>query len=72
MMVRYAIATNINPTAIAIDFGTSNTVVSILEPDTQTPKTLRFPSLSRVFSLGDTIATGGEIAVIENVAIRHG
>ena len=36
-------------TVIAIDFGTSNTVVSILEPDTQTPKTLRFPSLSRVF-----------------------
>jgi molecular chaperone DnaK (HSP70) len=38
-------------TAIAIDFGTSNTVVSLLEPDTQTPKTLRFPSLSRVFKL---------------------
>ena len=37
--------------AIAIDFGTSNTVVSILEPDLQTPKTLRFPSLSRVFRL---------------------
>jgi molecular chaperone DnaK (HSP70) len=54
-------------TVIAIDFGTSNTVVSILEPDTQTPKTLRFPSLSRVFSLGDTIATGGEIAVIPSL-----
>jgi molecular chaperone DnaK (HSP70) len=38
-------------TAIAIDFGTSNTVVSLLEPDTQTPKTLRFPSLSRLFKL---------------------
>ena len=38
-------------TAIAIDFGTSNTVVSLLEPDTQTPKTLRFPGLSRVFKL---------------------
>ena len=54
-------------TVIAIDFGTSNTVVSILEPDTQTPKTLRFPSLSRVFSLGDTIGKGVEIAVIPSL-----
>jgi len=54
-------------TVIAIDFGTSNTVVSILEPDTQTPKTLRFPSLSRVFSLGDTIGKGAEIAVIPSL-----
>ncbi|MDP5018641.1 MAG: Hsp70 family protein, partial [Dolichospermum sp.] len=36
-------------TTIAIDFGTSNTVISILEPDTQQPKSLRFPNLSRVF-----------------------
>jgi molecular chaperone DnaK (HSP70) len=39
-------------TAIAIDFGTSNTVVSFWEPDTQAAKTLRFPSLSRLFSEG--------------------
>jgi molecular chaperone DnaK (HSP70) len=37
-------------TAVAIDFGTSNTVVSILQPDTQAPETLRFPGLSRLFS----------------------
>ncbi|MBD2136095.1 Hsp70 family protein [Anabaena sp. FACHB-1237] len=36
-------------TTIAIDFGTSNTVISILEADTQQPKSLRFPNLSRVF-----------------------
>jgi molecular chaperone DnaK (HSP70) len=36
-------------TTIAIDFGTSNTVISILEPDTQLPKSLRFANLSRVF-----------------------
>ena len=36
-------------TTIAIDFGTSNTVISILEVDTQQPKSLRFPNLSRVF-----------------------
>lgn len=37
--------------AIAVDFGTSNTVISILEPDTQTPKSLRFSSISRLFRL---------------------
>nr|WP_199318761.1 Hsp70 family protein [Leptolyngbya sp. FACHB-541] len=37
--------------AIAVDFGTSNTVVSILEPDTQTPKSLRFSAISRLFRL---------------------
>ncbi|MGM3305708.1 Hsp70 family protein [Anabaena sp. WFMT] len=36
-------------TTIAIDFGTSNTVISILEADTQLPKSLRFSNLSRVF-----------------------
>ncbi|MFN6167428.1 MAG: Hsp70 family protein, partial [Pseudanabaena sp.] len=36
-------------TTIAIDFGTSNTVISILEADTQQPKSLRFPNLSRLF-----------------------
>ena len=36
-------------TAVAIDFGTSNTVISILEPDTQAPMTLRVPGLSRLF-----------------------
>jgi molecular chaperone DnaK (HSP70) len=36
-------------TTVAIDFGTSNTVVSLLEPDTQTPKTLRLQAISRLF-----------------------
>lgn len=36
-------------TIIAIDFGTSNTVVCTLDPATQTPKTLRFNSISRGF-----------------------
>ncbi len=34
--------------SVAIDFGTTNTVISILEPDTQTPKTIRFPAISRL------------------------
>ena len=34
-------------TTVAIDFGTTNTVVSFLEPDTQTPKTIRFSAISR-------------------------
>lgn len=37
--------------AIAVDFGTSNTVVSILEADTQKPKSLRFNAISRLFRL---------------------
>jgi molecular chaperone DnaK (HSP70) len=36
-------------TVVAIDFGTSNTVVSILDPKTKQPKTLRFPKISRLF-----------------------
>ncbi len=51
-------------TVIAIDFGTSNTVVSILEPDTQTPKTLRFPGLSRVFKLTKKTGDVQEIPVV--------
>lgn len=38
-------------TIVAIDFGTSNTVVSILESDTKEPKTLRFGNFSRRFEL---------------------
>ena len=38
-------------TTVAIDFGTSNTVVSILEADTGLPKTLRFPAISRLFKI---------------------
>lgn len=58
-------------TTVAIDFGTSNTVVSLLEPDTQAPKTLRFPSLSRLFSLqgGNTSA---EVAVIPSLVYVQG
>jgi molecular chaperone DnaK (HSP70) len=35
--------------AIAIDFGTSNTLVCTSDPLTQTPRTLRFDSISRQF-----------------------
>lgn len=36
-------------TAVAIDFGTSNTVVCVEDPITQRPRTLRFDALSRRF-----------------------
>ncbi|MDX1976137.1 MAG: Hsp70 family protein [Pseudanabaenaceae cyanobacterium bins.68] len=39
-------------TLVAIDFGTSNTVVCILDPVTQAPKTLKFDQISRGFSAG--------------------
>ena len=45
-------------TTVAIDFGTSNTVVSLLEPDTKAPKTLRLNPISRLFRL---TTAGGEI-----------
>lgn len=36
-------------TAVAIDFGTSNTVVCVLDPATKAPRTLHFNKLSRQF-----------------------
>jgi molecular chaperone DnaK (HSP70) len=45
-------------TTVAIDFGTSNTVVSLLEPDTKAPKTLRLNPISRLFRL---TTAGGEL-----------
>ncbi|GET35869.1 Hsp70 family protein [Microseira wollei] len=44
---------------IAIDFGTSNTVVSTLDPVTQTPRTLRFNEISRLFE-----TPGGSVSVV--------
>jgi molecular chaperone DnaK (HSP70) len=52
---------------IAIDFGTSNTVVSVLESDTQTPKTLRFPGLSRLFRLTSTSGDEADIPVVPSL-----
>lgn len=54
-------------TTVAIDFGTSNTVVSILEPDTQLPKSLRFPNLSRLFIGASAHGERLEIPVIPSV-----
>jgi len=34
-------------TKVAIDFGTTNTVISILAPNTQTPQTVKLPQLTR-------------------------
>lgn len=54
--------------AIAIDFGTSNTIVSILEPDTKNPKTLRFPKISRLFKARKKGGEAWEIAVVPTLA----
>lgn len=50
-------------TAVAIDFGTSNTVISVLEPDTQAPITLRVPGISRLFN---------DVAVIPSLVFVRG
>ena len=52
-------------TAVAIDFGTSNTVVSILDPITQQPITLKFDGISRRF--GST-----EISVVPSLVFVQG
>ena len=51
-------------TLIAIDFGTSNTVVSLLEADTGLPITLRLPEISRVFRRTNAQGELSEIPVV--------
>ena len=51
-------------TIVAIDFGTSNTVVCILNPDTQTPETLRLGEMSRIFKTKDLSGDVREIFVV--------
>ncbi|MCY7383021.1 MAG: Hsp70 family protein, partial [Microcoleus sp. CAN_BIN18] len=51
-------------TTVAIDFGTSNTVVCILNPDTQTPETLRLGEMSRIFKTNKSSGDDREIPVI--------
>jgi len=51
-------------TIVAIDFGTSNTVVCILNPDTQTPETLRLGEMSRIFKTKDLSGDVREISVV--------
>ena len=51
-------------TLIAIDFGTSNTVVSLLEADTGLPTTLRLPGISRLFKRTNTAGELYEIPVV--------
>ncbi|MBE9115721.1 Hsp70 family protein [Lusitaniella coriacea LEGE 07157] len=55
-------------TVVAIDFGTSNTVVSLLEPDTQQAKTLRLDRISRLFRLQTKAGERLEIPVIPTLA----
>ncbi|MEG4204608.1 Hsp70 family protein [Microcoleus sp. Pol7_A1] len=51
-------------TTVAIDFGTSNTVVCILNPDTQTPETLRLGEISRIFKTHKSSEDPREIPVV--------
>lgn len=54
-------------TTIAIDFGTSNTVVSILESDTEKPKNLRFPEISRLYHFKNKKGNKWQIPVIPSL-----
>lgn len=54
-------------TTIAIDFGTSNTVISILEPNTNNIKNLRFSQMSRLYRLKNTQGKSWQIPVIPSL-----
>ncbi|MBD1886500.1 Hsp70 family protein [Microcoleus vaginatus] len=51
-------------TTVAIDFGTSNTVVCILNPDTKTPETLRLGDISRILKTNSLSGDVREISVV--------
>ena len=51
-------------TTVAIDFGTSNTVVCILNPDTQTPEILNLGEISRIFKTHQDSGSSQEIPVV--------
>lgn len=59
-------------TTVAIDFGTSNTVVSILEADTKAPKTLRFDRISRLFKMRGDRETVREVPVVPTLVFVKG
>ena len=50
-------------TIIAIDFGTSNTVVSIIEADTKAASSIRLPEISRLFTYSNNTEETKTIAV---------
>lgn len=59
-------------TTVAIDFGTSNTVISILEPDNQTAKTVRLNSISRVFRFRNPTGDIWEVPVVPSLFFIKG
>lgn len=54
-------------TTIAIDFGTSNTVVGFLDSETNQAKLLRLPEISRVYKLKNSQQLTPEIPVIPSL-----
>jgi len=54
-------------TSVAIDFGTSNTVICTVDPITQTPRTLTFNQLSRRFDSNDD-----QVNVVPSVVFAQG
>ncbi|QDZ41273.1 Hsp70 family protein [Euhalothece natronophila Z-M001] len=54
-------------TIIAVDFGTTNTVISYLPPDSETPTTVKLDQLSRVFRLRNQQGEIKEVPVIPSL-----
>lgn len=59
-------------TTVAIDFGTSNTVVCILNPDTQAPEIVRINEISRLFKVKKASGEVQEIPVIPTLVFVKG
>ncbi|MGK7924710.1 MAG: Hsp70 family protein [Spirulina sp.] len=58
--------------SVAIDFGTSNTVVGIVEPDTNAPKTLRFERISRLFKMPGETGNVIDVPVVPSLVFVRG
>lgn len=54
-------------TIIAVDFGTTNTVISYLPPDSHTPTTVKLDQISRVFRLRNQKGDITEVPVIPSL-----
>ena len=59
-------------TTVAIDFGTSNTIICLLELDTQSPKTLRFNQFSRIFKKKTAAGEVQDIPVVPTLVFIKG
>jgi molecular chaperone DnaK (HSP70) len=54
-------------TVVAIDLGTSNTLVAFLEPETNTPKSVRFPKICHLYKIQDKQGRKWQVPLIPSL-----